>query len=69
MHELKNCQRCGKSFECKSGNISQCQCFGFTMTDELKVYIEQRYNDCLCRSCLEYLRIELNLFKEKYLFR
>jgi len=69
MHELKNCQRCGKGFECKPGNISQCQCFGFIITEELKAYLEQRYHDCLCKSCLEYLEVELNLFKEKYLFR
>ena len=68
-HEKKPCPRCGKNFECKAGNISQCQCFGFTLTDELKAYLEQRYSDCLCKNCLEYLQLELNLFKEKYLFR
>jgi Cysteine-rich CWC len=69
MHEIKSCLRCGKDFECKAGNIGECQYFGFTMTDELKAYLEQRYNDCLCRSCLQYLQVELNLFKKKYLFR
>ena len=69
MHETKTCQRCKKEFECKAGNIGQCQCFGFTITNELKAYLEQRYTDCLCRNCLEYLQVELNLFKEKYLFR
>jgi Cysteine-rich CWC len=69
LHEQKNCPRCKASFECNPGNITQCQCYGFKMSSELKVYIEQRYNDCLCRSCLDYLSQELNLFKEKYIFR
>jgi hypothetical protein len=69
MHEQKLCPRCKKDFECKPGNITQCQCYGFKMNNELKVYIEHRYDDCLCRNCLEHLAIELNLFKEKYIFR
>ena len=69
MHEQKDCPRCSKGFECKAGSISECQCSGFKMMEELKAYLEQRYNDCLCRNCLDYLSQELNLFKEKYIFR
>lgn len=69
MHEMKSCPRCSKNFECKTGNISECQCYGFKMTEELKAFLEQRYNDCLCRNCLDHLSQELNLFKEKYIFR
>lgn len=68
-HETKYCPRCMSIFECKPGNIVHCQCYGITLTSELRIYIEQRYNDCLCSSCLEYLSVELNLFKEKYIFR
>lgn len=68
-HETKNCPRCKQAFECKPGNITQCQCFGIILSDEQRVYIEQQYNDCLCRDCLQYLSNELNLFKEKYIFR
>jgi hypothetical protein len=68
-HETKSCPRCKQVFECKPGNITQCQCFGIQLTLEQKVYIEQRYNDCLCRDCLQYLQQELNLFKEKYFFK
>ena len=68
-HETKSCPRCKQAFECKSGNITQCQCYGIALTDELMAYIEQRYNDCLCRDCLQYLQQELNLFKEKYFFK
>lgn len=69
MHEKKSCLRCGSEFECKAGNITQCQCCGFPMSEESKVYLEQKYDDCLCKSCLGYLSVELNFFKEKYIFR
>lgn len=65
-HEAKNCPRCGKHFECKPGIITECQCFGIVVTEELKTFLEQRYTDCLCRSCLQYLQQEQHLFKEKY---
>ena len=68
-HELKNCPRCQNLFECKPGNIVQCQCYGIELNTEQRAYIEQLYNDCLCRDCLQYLSNELNLFKEKYIFR
>jgi len=69
LHEKKECPRCGASFECKAGNITQCQCYGFAMSEELKAYLEQRYADCLCKNCLGYLSVEFNFFKEKYIFR
>ncbi len=65
LHETKECPRCKQSFACKPGSITQCQCYGIELTAELKAYIEQRYNDCLCRACLQYLQQEENLFKEK----
>lgn len=65
-HETKDCPRCKKPFECKPGSITQCQCFGITIKPELKALLDQRYTDCLCRSCLHYLQQEQNLFKEKF---
>ena len=47
----------------------QCQCYGIAITHEQKAYIAQRYADCLCNNCLEYLLDEQNLFKEKYIIR
>ena len=69
MHEQKACPRCKAMFECKPGNITQCQCFGIQISDEQKSYIRERYNDCLCRKCLHSLQNEIELFKEKYIFR
>ena len=68
-HETKNCPRCHHGFACRVGTITQCQCYGIELSAEQRAYIEQRYNDCLCRDCLQYLSNELNLFKEKYIFR
>jgi hypothetical protein len=68
-HEPKNCPRCCKQIECKPGNITQCQCYGLKLTEEEKAFIEQRYNDCLCRDCLLQLKNQVELFKEKFIYR
>lgn len=65
-HETKYCPRCQQPFECKVGDISHCQCNGLQLSTEEKNFIEQRYNDCLCRKCLEELKNKYVLFKEKY---
>jgi Cysteine-rich CWC len=69
LHETKACQRCNTSFECKPGSITQCQCFEVILTAEQRAYLEQRYNDCLCKKCLIQLKEEFELFKEKFIFR
>ena len=58
VHEHKLCPRCGKAFECKSGSVTLCQCQEATLTPEQREYIAARYDDCLCRACLEALRAE-----------
>ena len=68
-HENKTCPRCKKPFECKAGNIAQCQCYGIVLTIEQKAFIEQRYNDCLCKDCLTTLQSDMELFKEKFIYR
>lgn len=54
-HEYKTCPRCGTGFECKAGNILQCQCYGIELSAAARQIVEQQYQDCLCRSCLEAL--------------
>jgi hypothetical protein len=51
-HEEKSCPRCGQQFECKIGDIAHCQCFDISFTIEEKAFIEERYEECLCRNCL-----------------
>ena len=55
-HEEKYCPRCKASFECKVGDIAQCQCNGLALTVEERAFIADRYDDCLCRNCLLELR-------------
>ncbi|HPG10255.1 MAG TPA: cysteine-rich CWC family protein [Chitinophagaceae bacterium] len=69
LHETKICPRCSNPFFCKPGNITQCKCFGIPLTTEQKAYIEQRYPDCLCKNCLAQLQNEVELFKEKFIYR
>lgn len=66
-HEEKKCPRCGKAFECKVGNVSQCHCSNITLTDAERNFIAQRYQDCLCHKCLTDLKQGSVLFIEKYL--
>ena len=69
LYENKTCLRCKKIFECKPGNITQCQCYAIKLSVEQRAYIEQQHNDCLCCACLGCISAGLNLFKKKYIFR
>jgi hypothetical protein len=55
-HEIKTCPHCKASFECKSGDIINCQCESIILSTEQREYISQRYDDCLCANCLAELR-------------
>lgn len=68
LHEVKACPRCNYAFECKAGDITQCQCYGIQLSLEERAFIEDRYKDCLCANCLLQLKNRYLLFKEKYLF-
>ena len=62
-HEDKNCPRCGIAFECKVGNILQCQCYCITINDEERQYISKQFTDCLCFNCIIALRTDYNTEK------
>jgi Cysteine-rich CWC len=57
-HETKHCGRCQAPFECKVGNILECQCYGIEMNDPEKAFIAANYSDCLCRACLEAIKFD-----------
>lgn len=61
-HESKQCPRCNKDFECKSGSILLCQCSKITLTLEQLEYTNVKYNECLCLACLQALQTEFNTF-------
>jgi len=59
-HEEKQCPRCRRLFECKSGSILLCQCQTVLLSPEQLEYIAFRYEDCLCSRCLREVRGEYN---------
>jgi len=67
-HEHKACPRCHQPFECRVGDIGNCQCNSIVLSVEERAFVETRYSDCLCANCLKDLQNKYILFKEKYLF-
>lgn len=57
-HETKSCGRCNTPFECKAGNITECQCSSISLTPEESQFIAGKYADCLCRDCLLAIKME-----------
>ena len=54
----KICPRCQAEFECRKDSILECQCVQVTLNAEEQIYIADRYNDCLCKKCLEEIKKE-----------
>ena len=65
-HERKSCSRCRQLFECRVGDVNHCDCTTIKLTLEEQAFIECKYVDCLCLSCLKDLKNKYVLFKEKY---
>ncbi len=55
-HESKLCPVCNRSFECKMGDVLKCQCYAVRLNDEEREYIAQRFQDCLCATCILTMR-------------
>lgn len=69
MHELKNCPRCGKAFECRVGDITNCQCYGIQLSLEEECFITEHYpGQCLCSNCLHLLQSRYHLFLENKIY-
>ena len=68
-HEEKHCPSCCTVFECKAGSIMQCQCSAIQLSLEERVYVEAKFEDCLCIDCLKALQMEYVLFKEKDIYK
>ena len=59
-HEDKHCPRCNTTFECKSGSITQCQCFGIVVEVETQEWMSKQFAGCLCLNCIKALRTAWN---------
>ncbi|MDE3142544.1 MAG: cysteine-rich CWC family protein [Bacteroidota bacterium] len=64
-HENKNCPRCNTSFECKVGNVLECQCSQVKLKYDERVYVESLYTDCLCINCLRILQQQYLMLRKK----
>ena len=68
-HETKVCPRCGKYFECKMGDIHNCQCSTVQLTNEAREMVGEKFEDCLCKACLLSIQAEFKLKSDKKRFR
>jgi hypothetical protein len=59
-HEEKNCPCCNQVFECKVGDVINCQCNTVKLTDAERDYIAIRFTDCLCANCMATLKNDYN---------
>jgi hypothetical protein len=54
MHnQIKYCQQ---AFECTPLQIESCQCYGIFLSEVARQYIQEQYNNCLCKSCLIHIQ-------------
>jgi hypothetical protein len=52
-HEIKVCDRCEGTFECKANNPLQCACNTVQVSGEEGMIISEEWDDdCLCPDCL-----------------
>jgi hypothetical protein len=66
-HEKKSCCRCDEAFECKVGDIANCQCSLTKLTIEEIAFMEEMYDDCLCVNCIYELKRRYVHFVNKYI--
>jgi Cysteine-rich CWC len=56
--ERKICDACGKEFFC-TATASGCWCEKVRLTATAREEVANRYNDCLCRNCLEHFAVTI----------
>ena len=67
MDSLKpsSCPRCHASFECRVDAIHLCQCRHVELDTKERAYIAERFDDCLCASCIEEMKKEYRVELQK----
>jgi len=66
-HENKCCGRCDQHFECKVGDIANCQCSIIELSLEEIAFIEELYDDCLGMNCIYEMKRRYVHFVNKYI--
>ncbi len=57
-HEIIQCERRGKSMECKANAFTKCQCSTVQLNLNEVQYISENYEGCMCAACLGELKEE-----------
>jgi hypothetical protein len=52
------CPRCKNSFECLPGYIGACWCSKVELSKEEYMFVNTRYQQCVCSACLKTLKEE-----------
>ncbi|HEX8774481.1 MAG TPA: cysteine-rich CWC family protein [Pyrinomonadaceae bacterium] len=50
--EPAKCEACGNAFSC-GASLAGCWCTEVTLSEHLRTRLRERYQQCLCRKCLE----------------
>lgn len=66
-HEEKYCPKCNGYFECRMGDVTNCQCSTVQLNQETVQFLSQTYFDCLCKNCLAKIDNDVKVSK-KYNF-
>ena len=62
-HEQKNCPRCNALFECKTGDITHCQCSSIQLNEAESTFIASHFTDCLCSACMKTMKSEYSMLQ------
>lgn len=57
-HEIIACARCGSAIECRANASAKCMCGTIVLSVEEMQYMSERYDACLCTTCLRTLKDE-----------
>ena len=55
-YQQETCPLCDRSFICKVGNVSQCQCAKVELTIDIIRFLKDEFNACLCIDCLRFIK-------------
>jgi hypothetical protein len=62
-HETKICPRCNNAFECKVGDVSNCQC-NIELSKNTREFLVKTDYDCLCVNCLLHFNHLVNISRK-----
>jgi hypothetical protein len=52
----ERCPRCARDFHCGVNDAEPCACTTLTLDEALLAHLRERYDRCLCMSCLAELQ-------------